>query len=134
MSKSELSAGLRKSVLNLQSAPIPVAANENEGFLKTIVHWHPQSNGSWFRAAAAAVVFGVLCGVGITQTFAPPSAVVVVQPAAPEIVQPVSDEAQQGGIATLTLINGSPAMSLDTPPQNEEIETDPTDDPDVPST
>ncbi len=130
----KLSAELRQSVFNLQRTPMPVAANENDGFLATIVHWYPQSNGSWFRAAAAAVVFGILCGVGVSQVFGPPSTVVIAQPALPEFVQPVSDELQQGGVATLTLISGPTTTSLETPPQNEETETETGEDPDVPLT
>ena len=132
--RSELSTGLRESVLNLHSMPMPVAANENEGILATMVRWYPQSNSSWFRAAAASVTFGILCGVGVSQLFNPPSTVVVVQPALPEFVQPVSAEPQQGGVATLTLIGTPPTISLDPPSQNEEIEPETADDSDVPLT
>ncbi len=129
---SEPSLALRRSVLDAFTPPIPVAANENDGLVTTITQWQPRSNRSWHKAAAAAVMFGVLCGVGISQTFAPASTVVLAQQPSPDFNQLIVEPGLESNVAALSLGGELPAIMRDTAPQNENSNDDVGDDSDIP--
>ncbi|NKB22361.1 MAG: hypothetical protein GKS01_17885 [Alphaproteobacteria bacterium] len=123
----DMSQGIKSRVLDAFTPANPIAANENVGLVAAITQWHPQSNGSWLRAAAAAIVFGVLCGVGGAQIFAPPSTVIITQPALPEFEPLIQNE-----VAALTLNGELPAILADTGAQPEPTNEDTEEDSEIP--
>ena len=124
----EPSAVLRQSVRDAFTPPQPVAANENDGLVTTITQWRPRSNSSWHKAAAAAVMFGVLCGVGVSQVIAPASTIVIAQQPIPGFNQPITELPLQSDVAALSLDVEFPAIQTDTTLQadatNDETEED----------
>ena len=117
--KPEPSAVLRSSVLDAYTPSKLVAANENHGLVSAIAQWRPRSNSSWHKAAAAAVMFGVLCGVGVSQVFAPASTIVIVQQNLPDFNPPTADQLLQNDVAALSLGGEFLAITTDTALQNE---------------
>jgi len=130
----EPSAVLRSSVLDAYTPSKLVAANENHGLVTTIAQWRPRSNSSWHKAAAAAVMFGVLCGVGVSQVFAPASTIVIAQQTLPDFNPPTADQLLQNDVAALSLGGEFPAIITDTALQNENGYDEAGDDSEVPLT
>ena len=130
----EPSPALRRSILDAFTPPKPIAANENDGWITTIAQWRPRSNSSWHKAAAAAVMFGVLCGVGVSQVFVPANTVVIVQQTLPDLIQPIAEQPLQNDVAALSLDGEFPALLTDTILQNESRNDEAGEDSEVPLT
>ncbi|GEM_PF-2420562 len=114
----EISSELREGVLEIADGLKPTAANENRNVIIAIAKWYPRSNGTWLRAAAAAVVFGVLCGVGVSQVFVPPNTVIIAQPAVPQIIDPVAEQEVQNELTSFSPTEELSAALVDTGLQN----------------
>jgi len=80
------------------------------------------------------VMFGVLCGVGMSQVFAPASKIVIVQQILPDFNPPTADQLLQNDVAALSLGGEFPEIIIDTALQNENDNDDAGDDSEVPLT
>jgi len=130
----EPSPALRQSVRDAFTPPKPAAANENTGLITNIAQWRPRSNRAWHKAAAAAVMFGVLCGVGVSQVFAPAGTVIIAQQSAPDFNQLIAEQPPQNDIAALSLDGEFSANMTEIAPQNESNNDEAGEDTEVPLT
>jgi hypothetical protein len=130
----EPSQALRNGILNAFTPAKPVAANENDGLVATITRWRPRSHSAWHKAAAAAVMFGVLCGVGVSQVYTTTGTIVIAQQPFPQFIQPIPEQPLQNGVAALTLDGEIPAILADTVLQPEATTDEASEDPEVPLT
>lgn len=79
-------------------------------------------------------MFGVLCGVGVSQVFAPASTIVIAQQTLPDFNPPTADQLLQNDVAALSLGGEFPAIITDTALQNENGYDEAGDDSEVPLT
>ena len=79
-------------------------------------------------------MFGVLCGVGVSQVFAPASTIVIVQQNLPDFNPPTADQLLQNEVAALSLGGEFLAITTDTALQNENGNDEAGDDSEVPLT
>ena len=128
------SPALRSSILDAFASLKLAAVNENDGLVAAIAQWRPRSNSAWHRVAAAAVIFGVLCGVGVSQIFTPANTVIIAQQPVTDFNLQIAEQPLQNGVAALTLDGGLPAIMTDTALQNEGSNDGPIEDSEVPLT
>ena len=128
------SPALRSGILDTFASPKMAAVNANDGLVSAIAHWCPKSNIAWHRAAAAAVIFGVLCGVGVSQIFTPANTVIIAQQPVTDFNLQIAEQPLQNGVAALTLNGGLPAIMTDTALQNEGSNDGAVEDSEIPLT
>ncbi len=123
----KMSSGLKGTVLNAFTPPI--TANENSGTLSAPANWGSRTNLRWHKSVAAAAMFGLLCGVGISQVFTPAGTMVNAQQPTNVLSPPKSEQSPQSGIAELTLTGEYPTVLVDLVPQiedrNDNVEEEP---------
>ena len=105
------SPNLRAAVHNTFTPPI--TANENSGTLGRLKSWGAWTNSSWHKSAAAAAIFGLVCGVGISQVFTPTGSTINSQQTTKASGPEIFDQSPQSGIAELTLTGEYPAVLVD---------------------
>ncbi len=102
---------LKAAVLNTFTPP--TTANENSGSLDRLKSKGAWTNSSWHKSAAAAAIFGLVCGVGISQVFTPTGSTINAQQTTKASGPEIFEQSPQGGIAELTLTGEYPTVLVD---------------------
>jgi len=123
----KMSPRLKAAVLNTFTPP--TTANENSSPLGTLKSLGVWTNLSWHKSVAAAAIFGLVCGVGISQVFTPAGTTVNAQQTTDVLSPVVFEQSPQSGIAELTLTGEYPTVLVDLVPQtgdgNDGVEEEP---------
>ena len=106
---------LKAAVLNTFTPP--TTANENSGTLDRLKSWGAWTNSSWHKSAAAAAIFGLVCGVGISQVFTPAGTTVNAQQTTQASGPEIFEQSPQSGITQLALTGEFPTVLVDLEPQ-----------------
>jgi len=111
----KLSPRLKRAVLDAFTPP--TTANENSGTIGALKSWGSWTNLSWHKSVAAAAIFGLVCGVGISQVFTPAGTTVNAQQTTHASGPEIFEQSPQSGITQLALTGEYPAVLVDLEPQ-----------------